>query len=171
MFVQSSSISTTICPHGRNNFAAVEWIFITTDYLWLKSDNTNILCMKAYMCFACILNVTHSPSFAGQEMFQTEVWEGGCNAVSLSFVVFEILKKLEHTSKLLRYVYLLEPVLIFYVSIIWHLWIMRYMIQKFYAVQSFWSSLLCVCSQCFIRALFVRGMDYELLEQSRNIRR
>jgi len=46
--------STTICPHGWNNFAAVEWIF-----LWLKSDNTNILCMKAHMCFACVLNVTH----------------------------------------------------------------------------------------------------------------
>jgi hypothetical protein len=52
------SFSTTICPHGWNNFAAVEWIFITTNYLWLKSDN-NILCMTAYMCFACILNVTH----------------------------------------------------------------------------------------------------------------
>jgi hypothetical protein len=30
--VHSSSFSTTVCPHGWNNFAAVEWIFITTDY-------------------------------------------------------------------------------------------------------------------------------------------
>jgi len=65
------SFSTAICPHGWNNYAAVEWIFITTNYSWLKSDSTNILCMKAYICFACILNVTHF--FADQEMFQTEV--------------------------------------------------------------------------------------------------
>ena len=53
------SFSTTIWPHGWNNFAAVEWIFINTNYLWLKSYNTNILHMKAYMFFACILNITH----------------------------------------------------------------------------------------------------------------
>jgi len=29
------SFSTTICPHGWNNFSAVEWIFITTNYVCL----------------------------------------------------------------------------------------------------------------------------------------
>ena len=113
------SFSTTIWPHGWNNFAAVEWIFINTNYLWLKSYNTNILHMKAYMFFACILNITHF-FFAGQEMFQTEVIEEGCNTVSLLFVVFEIIKK-ENTPQNCYAVCTYYNLSLYFVSIIWHL--------------------------------------------------
>lgn len=92
--------------------------FITTNYLWLKSDNTNILCMKAHMCFACILNVTHC--FCRPRNVSNRSLRRGVNTVSLLFVVFEVIKK----EKMPQNCYAMctfYNLFLYFVSIIWHL--------------------------------------------------